>query len=186
MTAVTAKDRSKTKPRKALDPQEQAERYQKLATPGEPHRQLARLAGTWTTVTKEWTAPGKPSSESTGTAEMKMLLGDRFLQQEYSGQMMGQPFSGMSIDGYDNLRKKYVTTWMSTSGTGIMLMEGTGSDDGKTITLKGEHEDPEGGKMQHRAVWKILDDDHQTFEMYAPHQGTKDMKILEITYERKK
>ena len=41
--------------------------------------------------------------------------------------MMGQPFSGVGIDGYDNLRKKYVTTWIDTMGTGIFSMEGTAS-----------------------------------------------------------
>ena len=99
--------------------------------------------------------PSKPPMESTGTAEMKMLLDGRFLQQEFTGDMMGQPFSGIGTDGYDNLRKKYVTTWIDTMGTGIFFMEGTASADGKTITLKGGHDEPGGGHMTHRAVWKI-------------------------------
>ena len=50
---------------------------------------------------------------------MKMLLDGRFLQQEFTGEMMGQPFSGVGINAYDNLRKRYVTTWIDTMGTGI-------------------------------------------------------------------
>jgi hypothetical protein len=87
-----AKDK---KQEKQMDPQAMMEVYQKLATPGEPHKQLASLAGSWTTKTKEWMEPGKPPTESTGTAEMKMLLDGRFLYQEYSSQTMGQPFSGL-------------------------------------------------------------------------------------------
>ena len=131
-----AKDK---KPEKQMDPQAMMEMYAKLATPGEPHKLFASLAGSWTTKTKEWMEPGKPPTESTGSAEMKMVLDGRFLQQEFTGQMMGQPFSGIGIDAYDNLRKKYVTTWMDTMGTGIFMMEGTASADGKTITLKGRH-----------------------------------------------
>ena len=101
---------------KQMDQQAMMEVYKKLATPGEPHKLFATLAGSWTTTTKEWMEPGKPPTESTGTAEMKMLLDGRFLYQEYTSQMMGQPFSGIGIDGYDNLRKRYVTTWIDTMG----------------------------------------------------------------------
>jgi hypothetical protein len=58
---------------KQMDPQAMMEEYKKLATPGEPHKQLAGLAGNWTTKTKEWMEPGKPPTEATGTAEMKMV-----------------------------------------------------------------------------------------------------------------
>jgi hypothetical protein len=170
---------------KHMDPQAMMEMYQKLATPGEPHKLFASLVGSWTTTSKEWMEPGKPPTESTGTAEMKMVLDGRFLQQEFNSQMMGQPFSGIGINGYDNLRKKYVTTWIDTMGTGFFHMEGTASADGKTITLKGRHEEPGGGHMTHRAVWKIVDSDTQTFDMYGTHQGGKEMKMLEIAYTRK-
>jgi hypothetical protein len=161
------------------------ELYKQLATPGEPHKLFASLAGSWTTTTKEWMEPGKPPTESTGTAEMKMVLDGRFLYQEFNAQMMGQPFSGIGIDGFDNLRKKYVTAWFDTMGTGIFLMEGTASADGKTITLKGQHGEPGGGHMTHRAVWKIVDNNNQQFDMYGAHHGGKETKMLEITYSRK-
>src|SRR4026209_2952253 len=99
--------------------------------------------------------------------------------------MMGQPFSGVGIDAYDNMTKKYMTAWMDTMGTGIFMMEGTASADGKTITLRGSHPEPGGGKMTHRAVWKIVDNNTQTFDMYGAHHGGKEMKVLEITYTRK-
>jgi hypothetical protein len=129
--------------------------------------------------------PGKPPTEATGTAEMKVLLDGRFLQQEYSSTMMGHPYSGVGITGYDNMSKKYVSTWFDSMGTGVFTMEGSGSPDGKTITLKGSHPEPGGGKMTHRAVWKIVDDNKQTFDMYGSHHGGKEMKMMEIVYTRK-
>ncbi len=173
------------KPEKQKDPQAMMEAYQKLATPGEPHTLLASLSGSWTTKTKEWMEPNKPPTESAGTADFKMLLDGRFLQQEFTSEMMGQPFSGIGTSGYDNLRKRYFTAWIDTMGTGIFMMEGTASADGKTITLKGQHDEPGGGHMTHRAVWKIVDSNTQTFDMYGAHHGGKEMKVMEITYTRK-
>jgi len=173
------------KQQKQIDPQEMKELWKQAATPGEPHKLFASLAGSWTTTNKEWMEPGKPPTESHGTAEMKMLLDGRFLYQEYNGQMMGQPFSGIGIDAYDNMTKKYVTAWMDTMGTGIFMMEGTASADGKTITLRGSHPEPGGGKMTHRAVWKIVDSNKQQFDMYGAHHGGKETKMLEIIYTKK-
>jgi hypothetical protein len=184
MTTSPAASKDK-KMEKHMDPQAMMEEYQKLATPGEPHKLLASLAGSWVTTTKEWTEPGKPPTETTGTAEYKMLLDGRFLQQDYVGQMMGKPFTGFEITGYDNLLKKYFTSWMSTMGTNIFMMEGTASADGKTITLTGQHPEPGGGHMTHRAIWKIVDSNNQTFVMYGAHHGGKEMKIMEIIYTRK-
>lgn len=181
-SVAMAKDK---KTEKSMDPQAMMEVYTKLAAPGEQHKQLASLAGSWTTKTKEWMEPNKPPAESTGSAEMKILLDGRFLQQELIGQMMGQPFSGIEITAYDNLLKRYVTSWMSTMGTGIFTMEGTASTDGKTITLKGQHAEPGGGYMKHRAIWKIVDSNTQTFDMYGAHPGEKEWKMMEMTYTRK-
>ena len=179
---LMAKDKKSEKP---MDQQAMMELWKKMAMPGEPHKLFATLAGSWTTTRKEWMEPGKPPTESTGTAEIKMLLDGRFLYQEYNSQMMGQPFSGIGIDAYDNMTKKYVTAWLDSMGTGIFIMEGTASADGKTITLKGSHPEPGGGKMTHRAVWKIVDNNNQTFDMYGAHHGGKETKMMEIVYTRK-
>ena len=179
---LMAKDKKSGKP---MDQQAMMELWKKMAMPGEPHKLFATLAGSWTTTSKEWMEPGKPPTESTGTAEIKMLLDGRFLYQEYNSQMMGQPFSGIGIDAYDNMTKKYVTAWLDSMGTGIFIMEGTASADGKTITLKGSHPEPGGGKMTHRAVWKIVDNNNQTFDMYGAHHGGKETKMMEIVYTRK-
>ena len=130
---------------KQMDPQAMMEVWKQMATPGEPHKLFAGLAGSWTTTTKEWMEPGKPPTESTGTAEMKMLLDGRFLYQEFTGNMMGQPFSGVGIDAYDNMTKKYMTAWMDTMGTGIFMLEGSASATGKTIKIKGSHPETGGG-----------------------------------------
>jgi hypothetical protein len=39
--------------------------------------------------------------------------------------------------------------------------------------------------MTHRAVWKIVDGNTQTFDMWGNHGGGKEMKVMEIVYTRK-
>lgn len=167
-----------------MDPQAMMELYKKLAKPGEPHELFTSLTGSWTTKTKEWMDPEKPPVKSTGSAEMKMLLGGRFLQQEFTGDMMGKPYSGIGISGYDNILKRYVSIWIDTMSTDIFTMAGTASADGRTITLNGQHAEPGGGYMTHRAVWNIINNDRQTFIMYGTHHGGKEQKMLEIVYTR--
>ena len=159
--------------------------YKKLATPGAPHKLLSSMVGSWNTKTKSWMEPNKPPMESTGSCEQQMLLDGRFLQQICTGKMMGSPFTGIGITGYDNHTKKYVSTWMDSMGTGIYFFEGTASADGKTITQESHYDDPMQGPMTWRGVTKIVNDDTEVFEMYATDKSGKEAKMMEITYTRK-
>lgn len=169
-----------------VDMETMMEVYQKLGTPGAPHKMLASLAGTWATKSKGWMDPDKPPMESEGTCAQKMLLGGRYLQQEYSGDMMGAPFSGIGIMGYDNHTKRYVSTWIDSMSTGIYLFEGEATPDGKTITQESCYDDPVKGPMTWRSVTKIVDRDTLLFEMYGIDKTGRKDKMMEITYTRKK
>lgn len=171
--------------KKPVDPKVMMDTYQKLATPGAPHKHLASLAGTWTTQTKEWMEPGKPPTESTGTCEYKALLGGRYMQQDCTGTMRGHAFTGIGVQGYDNFTKKYMTTWIDSLGTGIFSMESKAGADGKTITLHGNLADPFDGTLKQRAVWKFPDTNTQILEMYGPHGNGNEILMMEITYTRK-
>jgi hypothetical protein len=168
-----------------IDMQAIMEVYRKLATPGAPHKLLAKMAGSWHTKTKSWMEPDKPPMESSGTCEQKMLLGGRFLQQEFTGEMMGSTFTGIGVAGYDNHTRKYVSTWMDSMSTGIYFFEGTASADGKTITQESRYDDPIKGPMNWRAVTKIVDDNTQVFEMYGIDKTGREEKMMEMTYTRK-
>ena len=74
---------------------------------------------------------------------------------------------------------------MDSMGTGIYYMEGTASADGKTITQKGQYDDPIEGSMRLRGVTKIADNNTEIFEMYGTGKKGKETKMMEITYTRK-
>jgi len=160
--------------------------YQKAGAPGEPHKALAKLEGTWTTRSRSWMEPGKPPVESSGTCEQKLILDGHYLQQVYAGDMMGQPFTGISIMGYDNHTKKYESVWLDTMSTGIFYFVGPASRDGKTITQECKFDDPVKGSSVWRSVTRIKDDSTLEFEMFLKPKGArKEEKMMEMTVERK-
>jgi len=171
----------------AADQQAMMEKMMKAATPGPQHEMLKKMAGEWNAKVTSMMDPSKPAQVENSTSTLTMLMDGRYCQEVVSGQMMGQPFSGMGITGYDNVLGKYVSTWIDNMGTGIMTSVGTPDASGKVINWSGTMNDPVTGKpSKERMVTTIKDDDHHTFEMYGtPPGGKKEMKMMTIEYSRK-
>lgn len=152
--------------------------------PGPEHQQFAKQVGRWQAASKMWMDPAGPPMESTGTAEYTAILGGRYLQGSFKSMVMGMPFEGMSIDGYDRNKQQYFSLWFDTMGTGFIDMRGARSADGKTTTLKGMMFNPELGKeLPVRSVTTWLDDNTIRYEMFET-RGGKEAKSMEITYTR--
>jgi len=163
------------------------EAMEAAGTPGPAHKALAGLEGTWTAKVKSWMSPTAPPAESEGTSENKMALGGRFLEQRYRGTFMGQPFNGVGYTGYDNLKKKYVATWMDSMGTTMMVTEGTADGGGKVITTTGTIPDAVTKKIVPiKAVTTLMDADHTSYEVWGSDPAGRVYKTLEIRYVRKK
>lgn len=168
-----------------MDAEAMIEVYRQLSIPGEPHRLLARMSGSWNIKSRCWMEPGKEPEETAGVSEQKMVLGGRFLQQDVTGEMAGSAWTGIGFTGYDNHTRKFVTVWMDTMGTGIYLFEGPVGADGKSFTQKSRYDDPVKGPMEWRAVTRAVDDNTLVFEMYGTVLGGKEEKMMEMTYTRK-
>lgn len=168
-----------------IDPKKLMATYQKVGTPGEPHKLLAGLEGSWSTRTRGWIAPDQPPMESSGKCEQRMILGGRYLEQVYEGDMGGMPFNGISILGYDNHEKKFVSTWIDSMSTGIYRFVGTAGRDKRTITQESRYDDPVRGPSLWRTVTRIRDDNTIEFEMFLRPRGRKEEKMMEMTMTRK-
>jgi hypothetical protein len=165
--------------------EEMMEIYRKLGAPGSVHKMLERQAGIWKASIRSWMEPGQPPVESDGESQIRMILGGRFLYQEFSSDMMGMPYKGVGMDGYDNHEQKFVSTWMDSMSTGIMFFEGKSDAEGKTITQHSRSDDPVRGPLRWRSVTRIMDDDHHEFELYMTDRSDKEEKVLYIAYTRK-
>jgi len=168
-----------------IDMQKVMEIYKKAGTPGEPHKRLAKLEGSWVTKTAGWMEPDKPPVVSTGTCEQKLILDGHYLQQVYTGDMMGKPFTGINILGYDNQSGKYESVWLDSMNTGIFYFVGPASADGRTITQECSYDDPVKGPSVWRSVTRIEDDNTLEFEMFITPKGAKEEKTMEMTVTRK-
>jgi hypothetical protein len=166
-----------------------------MGKPGENHKIIEPLAGSWTYTTKFWVSPdtNTPPMESTGKAVTKWIMGGRYLQSDVKGnvqmpgsdgKMMDMEFRGMEISGYDNAKKKFVSSWVDNMGTGIMMSEGDYDPAAKTITYTSEEEPMPGMKTKVRELVKLTDHDHYSFEFYED-RGDNEMKTMEIAYTRK-
>ncbi len=171
--------------KKVVDMEKVMEIYKKVGTPGEPHKALAKLVGSWETRTRSWMEPDKPPVVSSGACEQKLILDGHYLQQTYTGDMMGQPFTGISILGYDNHTRKYQSIWVDTMSTGVYFFEGTGSRDGRTIKQESRYDDPVQGPSLWRTVTRVRDDNTIEFEMFLTPKGKKETRMMEMTITRK-
>lgn len=161
------------------------EAMMKAATPGEAHKKLDGMVGTWSAKVTMWPAPGVPPQVSTGTSTAKWVMGGRFIEENFTGNMMGMPFTGRGYTGYDNIKKQYFGSWMDNMSTAMMMTTGT-QDSDNTWTFKGTMPDPMSGKdtpLEEKVT--VQDKDHHTFEMWTPAPDGRMFKMMEITYTRK-
>jgi hypothetical protein len=178
-----AADKHKAKPN--MD--EMMKKWEQLAAPGEQHKLLEQLNGSWDTNAKWWMEGQDQPAESKGTAEIKPTLGGRFMQEDDSGEMMGKPFEGHGYYGYDNFKGKYIFIWLDNSATSIFTGEGDYNPAAKAITFHCKADDPMTGEKNKpvTVVVRLTSDTSHTFEMHEKSKGGKDKKTCEITYTKK-
>lgn len=160
--------------------------WQKAMTPGPQHQALARMAGDWEFQGKFWMGGAdKPPMEATGTLHRTMILGGRVLAEEVKSHMMGQPFEGHGMTGFDNVTQKYWSTFNDNMGTGIMI--GTGACDAQGVcTFMNEYSDPLTGKTKKSRSVMRHEGDKEVFEMYDTGADGKEYKSMELVSTRKK
>jgi hypothetical protein len=182
-TAVLERPENKSGSGKSdAEKQEMQKKMEAAGTPGPAHKALDAFVGNWKTEVKCWCEPGGSPDVSQGTAKASWILNGHFLEEEFHGEMMGKPFTGRSLMGYDNLKQTFNTVWVSDMQTSIMTSEGKGDNDNKVITLEGKSNCPATGRkdIPMKTVFRVLSPDNYVFEMF--NDGVKKM---EITYTRK-
>jgi len=170
-----------------MTPEQKAEMeaYMKAGTPGAAHQELAGQAGNYDLKIKSWHEPNAPATEETGTATRKMILGGRVLVEDVNSSMMGSPFTGQGLRGYDNVTGKHWSLWMDSMSTGMMTSEGTCDAKG-VCTFTGSWNDPiTKGPKKVRMTSRWTNPTTEVFEMFGPGKDGKEMKMMEITYTKK-
>src|SRR5262249_50954189 len=159
----------------AADMQKMMQQMMEMSKLNENHKLLTSLDGNWDYTIKFWMNPDpntKPQ-ESKGTATRKSIMGGRYVAMDVSGnmQMPGADgkmktvqFKGMGMEGYDNVKQKFVASWIDNMGTGIEFSEGTYDPATKSFTYISEIEPVPGMKTPVREVIKVPDNTHMSLE----------------------
>jgi len=156
-------------------------------TPGKTHERLAADVGEWTGKSTMWMYPGAEPSVSDCTSRVTSLFEGRYVKCDMTGQMMGMPYNGLGIYGFNNTTQKLQATWIDNCTTEILTGTGELSPDGKTITWNYNFNCPINKKMVVlREVHKITGPNSQTMEIYSPDPKTdKEFKMMSIELTRK-
>lgn len=183
-TTFASDEKSMGQTTEKMDPMMEA--WMKFANPGEKHKLLDPMVGSWNVTTTMWMAPGAPPSTSGGTCENSWILGGRYVMSSFKGEFMGQPFEGIGYNGYDNYRKRFIGTWMDSASTFIMVSDGDVDASGRVFTFTADYDDVmTGKKCTMREIVTIVDANKHVFEMYQPDPTGKEFKGMEIVYTRK-
>ena len=183
LAASAALAQDKTTP--SADQKAIMEAYQRAATPGPQHAVLAAMAGEFTLTLKSFNEPGAEPEVSTGTSTRKMILGGRYLEETVHASVMGQPFEGRGLTGYDNVTRTWWGAWIDSMSTGIMITSGSWDEEAGVGSFEGEYNDPVTGELQSsRSVIRRLPNGDELMEMYMT-TAFGEVKAMEILYQRR-
>lgn len=153
--------------------------------PGPMHEVLKKNVGSWKGACKSW-EPGNPTPTAWEcTSFIIPMMEGRYTQTRTRGTMMGMPFEGIGINGYNNVEKRFEGTWIDNFGTGIMFMTGVYDEKAKTITWTGTFKEPMSGQeMTMREVETHVDDNTMRLDFYMSTPGQPEFKNMEIVFTR--
>ncbi|WP_198172689.1 DUF1579 family protein [Hymenobacter ginkgonis] len=169
-----------------------------LSKLNENHKLLASLAGNWSFVGKHtFPGPAKKTVEFNGNVVKKELWGGRYLETETTGiprKMLWSEgpvtYVDRTIEGYDNVKKKFVTTsYNNELDTGFITTEGTYDSATKTFTYDGattshiHYDVPVGTTIKLHDIVRIIDNNHYVFERHETVDG-REIILTELTYTR--
>ena len=132
-------------------------------------------------------APDAPWVVSEGKSNIQMIMGGRYMSELTNFEMMGQQVEGRLLQGFDNVSKKYQTVWIDTTGTRMMIAEGTEVKPG-IVEYHGTMKDfmtPEGRPYMYHVTTKS--NDEVLMEMYDSNPEAPDAPmamILKMEYTR--
>jgi len=204
MTPVSAQnDKDTTKSNLTSKEDDIGQQMFDYSRPGKYHQLLADLVGTWTFKGRRF--PLNPDSSKVKFDLFGSLVRKSFAEGRYfivdmtmgdslhkvlipiqDGKMKEVIGKGIAIEGYDNVKKKFVQTYITNHiGSDISFWEGTYDSTTKTITFNSEQEVVPGMKDEIRELLITHDKDHYTLEYY--HKENNDyVKDIEIILTRVK
>lgn len=119
-----------------------AQDTQKPKTPDEPAKStlrplelLASEIGTWDAKVRSWPGPNVTPNVTKAVERNRMLGKSAWLISDLEGSVLGRPYEGHRVVGYDAKKKRFVGTWINTLSPGIVTLEGSWDAKQRTRTM---------------------------------------------------
>lgn len=165
------------------------EELESFAVPSEPHELLATTVGSWDVTIRIWSDPdpeAEPASETEGTAVGRWILGERFVETIYEGEVLGRPFEGLKIEGFDKAEEKYISTWRDNLGTYTLIFKGECEESCEERTMTGTFVEPVSKDVfRIKGVTTIQDEDAYIYESYVLTPNGKEFRNMELYARRR-
>jgi hypothetical protein len=117
------------------------------------------------------------------------VIPGRWMTENLQGKMMGRPYHGFLLHGYDNHTKNYVSCAVNNMDTSMNLFRGVQVDPtDKVMTQYGtinEWMDDTFNKPV-KVVMRRIDDDHFEVEVWDLQIGEQGHPVLKFAYTRSK
>lgn len=170
------------------DPAEMQARWMETMIPNRFHERLGNRIGTWDVEMTMWMAPGAPPSKAKGVSTVSWVFPGRWVREETDIPMMGQPWKGFGLTGYDNYKKKYVSTWIDSMTTAMIVTSGNLAKDGATLVMYGAIDEPMTGEHDKaiKVVWREPSADVHQFELHDLSIGETETLVMKMDYVRRK
>ncbi len=168
-----------------MSKEEAMQTFQRISSPGENHAILKELAGSWKAKSSFWISPEARPENSTAYVNRRMILGGRFLQEEYNDLSMDKPFKGVGMIGYDNATNEFNYSWFDTMSTGTTNSKGTYNKTNNALMFTGENFCPfTNEKFTYESKLTMIDSNTNKYEMFKEGPDGKMFKALEVFYTK--
>jgi len=171
---------------------ERMKRIQEITSPGKQHEAMKYFLGRWE-VRARLSMPSpagvKESPPETMVSTFEWVIPGRWMSESLEGSLMGHPYRGYLIHGYDNHTKNHVSCGVSNMDTAMNLFRGVQVDPADQVSTQygtiNEWMDDTFNKPV-KVVVRRVDDDHFDTEIWDLQIGEQGHPVLKFHYTRSK
>ena len=146
------------------------------STPEAEHQLLAEEVGTWVGTMTMWPAGADGPAVEMPMKETVTMIAPGFWT---TTKMTAGPFEGRGQNGYDPIKKEYVTTWIDNSTPHLSVLRGQFDKEKKQMVMFYDGIDIETQKAaKFKAVNEHIAKDARRFTMYQQNATDKSWRKL--------
>ena len=169
-----------------LDSATIAAAWEDYAKAGPYHKMIDTIAGTWQEEMKFYMDGVDTPQTVKMTAVIAPVLNGLYQQTLHRGKVMGLPYEGRALLGFNKAKNKFEYTWIDNFSSGMMYLTGDLDSVTNLINLTGTMADPVTGKeIGIRQTIEMIDNKNQHIKLYDTRNKLERLS-MEIIMQKNK